>query len=102
MRCFLMGKSFNYEEIIIHYNHHVGCTTQCVVMSTDLACNISLIHLTSAIARAHASTGPLVWCMLKVVRATSVYDTYCLGYRNDENEGTITSNLIVDHFLNLI
>ena len=51
-----------------------------------------------AIARAHASTGPLVWCMLKVVRATSAYDTYCLGHWNDENEGTITSNLIVNHF----
>ena len=30
--------------------------------------------------------------------ATSVYDTYCLGYWNEENERAKPSNQIVDHF----
>ena len=32
---------------------------------------------------------PLVWCMQKIARATSVYDTYCLGHWNEENERKI-------------
>ena len=27
-----------------------------------------------------------VWCMQKVARTPSVYDTYCLGHWNEENE----------------
>ena len=30
--------------------------------------------------------------------ATSVYDTYCVGYWNEENERAKPSNQIVDHF----
>ena len=37
----------------------------------------SLLHLMRAIARAHASTR-----VQKVARATSAYDTYCLGRWN--------------------
>ena len=29
---------------------------------------------------------PLVWCVLKIARAISVYGTYCLGHRDEENE----------------
>ena len=41
---------------------------------------------------------PLVWCMQKVVRPSSVYGTYCLGYWNEENERAKTSNWTVEHF----
>ena len=35
---------------------------------------------------AHA---PLVSCVWKIARATSLYDTYCLGHRNEGNERKI-------------
>ena len=59
---------------------------------------LSLIHLMRAITCAHAAHAPPVWCVQKIARATSVYDTYCLGHWNDKNEGTKQSNWIVDHF----
>ena len=34
--------------------------------------------------RAH--TPLLVWCVLKIPRTTSVYDTYCLGHWNEEDQ----------------
>ena len=41
----------------------------------------------------------LVSCMSKIACTNSVYDTYCLGHWNEENERrNKTSNLIVDHF----
>ena len=41
---------------------------------------------------------PLVWCMQKVARPSSVYGTYCLGYWNEENERAKTSNWTVEYF----
>ena len=40
----------------------------------------------------------LVWCVWKIACTTSLFDTYCLEYCNEENKRTKTSNWIVDHF----
>ena len=42
----------------------------------------SLIHLTCAIAHAHASTRATSLMRVKKPRATFVYDIYCLGHWN--------------------
>ena len=38
------------------------------------------------IGRAHASTRATSLMRAEISRATSVYDTYCLGHWNEENE----------------
>ena len=56
-----------------------------------IPCNTSLLHLMRAIACTHTrkhtqAHAPPVWCVLKIAGTTSVYDTYCLGHWNEENE----------------
>ena len=46
----------------------------------------SLIHLMCVIACAHTSTHPTSLMHVKKARTTFVYDTYCLGHWNEENE----------------
>ena len=55
----------------------------------------SLIHLMSAIACAYARTRATSLMRVKITSTTTVYNTYCLGHRNDENEKTKTTNWIV-------
>ena len=45
-----------------------------------------------AIARAQASTHATSLMRVKIARATSFYDTYCLGHWNGENERKKISN----------
>ena len=57
-------------------------------------CNIervrcSLLHLMCAIACEHASTHATNLMRVKIAYTTSVYDTYCLGHWNKENERKI-------------
>ena len=49
-------------------------------------------------ATTHTSTLATSLMHVKIKCATSVYDTYCLGHWNDENEETKTSKLTADHF----
>ena len=44
--------------------------------------------------RAHANTRATSLVRAKRARATSVYDTYCLGYWNEENERKIKKHQI--------
>ena len=44
------------------------------------------------IGRAHVNARATSLMRVKITRVTSVYDTYCLGHWNEENEKTKTSN----------
>ena len=46
----------------------------------------SLPHLMCAIAREQASTHASNLMCVKIARITSVYNAYCLGHWNEENE----------------
>ena len=52
--------------------------------------DISLIHLMRAIARAHANIRATSLMRIKITRATSVYDTQCLGRWNAKMKELIT------------
>ena len=60
----------------------------------------SLIHLMRVTARAPTSIRAtnLMRVKIAIARAISIYNTYCLGHWNEENERTKTLNSIVYHF----
>ena len=49
-------------------------------------------------ARAPTSIRATNLMRVKIARAISIYNTYCLGHWNEENERTKTLNSIVYHF----
>ena len=47
---------------------------------------MSLLYLMRAIVHAHARTRATSMMRKKIARTTFVYDTYCLGHWNEENQ----------------